>query len=276
MRRLKHPRTPASSDLSERPSCAPVTGPERRSPSPRGGVLARRASTSLSLTDATPAGPPGGQPGQRAGAAAARAARAAWPGPAGHRRLRPRRLVPDHVRGHPRRRVRPAHLPQGAVRPAGRQRVHRAHRHRPRRPGPPLPAGRDHRRAAAAEPGRGHRGLRQVHRQAVDGTQIPVLTSRTDLPAAEVCWRLAGRWRQENYFKYARAHFALDALDSYADTSDDPTRLVPNPAKATATTALESARVGVRDAEARLSAAIDDATSRARGPAPPLFPLPRA
>ena len=42
-------------------------------------------------------------------------------------------------------------------------------------------------------------GLRQVHRQAVDGTQIPVLTSRTDLPAAEVCWRLAARWRQENY-----------------------------------------------------------------------------
>ena len=53
--------------------------------------------------------------------------------------------------------------------------------------------------------------LRQVHRQAVDGTQIPVLTSRTDLPAAEVCWRLSAHWRQENYFKYARAHFALDA-----------------------------------------------------------------
>src|SRR5664280_149599 len=108
--------------------------------------------------------------------------------------------------------------------------------------------------------------LRQVHRQADDGTQIPVLTSRTDLPAAEVCWRLAGRWRQENYFKYARAHFALDALDSYADTPDDPTRPVPNPAKAAAKTAVESARVGVRDAEARLSAAIDDATSRARRP----------
>ena len=36
--------------------------------------------------------------------------------------------------------------------------------------------------------------------------------------------------------------------------------------KATAKTAVESARVGVRDAEARLSAAIDDATSRARRP----------
>ena len=84
--------------------------------------------------------------------------------------------------------------------------------------------------------------MRQVHRQADDGTQIPVLTSRTDLPAAEVCWRLAGRWRQENYFKYARANFALDALDSYADTPDDPTRPAPNPAKAAAKTAVETAR----------------------------------
>jgi transposase len=109
-------------------------------------------------------------------------------------------------------------------------------------------------------------GLRQVHRQAVDGTQIPVLTSRTDLPAAEVCWRLSARWRQENYFKYARAHFALDALDSYADTPDDPTRPVPNPAKAAAKTALETARATVHDAETMLSEAIDDAAGRARRP----------
>src|SRR5450756_439237 len=109
-------------------------------------------------------------------------------------------------------------------------------------------------------------GLRQVHRQAVDGTQIPVLTSRTDLPAAEVCWRLAARWRQENYFKYARAHFALDALDSYADTPDDPTRPVPNPAKAAAKTAVETARASVHDAETTLSDAIDDAAGRARRP----------
>jgi hypothetical protein len=109
-------------------------------------------------------------------------------------------------------------------------------------------------------------GLRQVHRQADDGTQIPVLTSRTDLPAAEVCWRLAARWRQENYFKYARAHFALDALDSYADTPDDPTRPVPNPAKAAVKTAVETARGSVHDAETTLSEAIDDDAGRARRP----------
>ena len=108
--------------------------------------------------------------------------------------------------------------------------------------------------------------LRQIHRQAADGAQIPVLTSRTDLAAAEVCWRLSARWRQENYFKYAREHFALDALDSYADTADDGDRPVPNPAKHQAKAAVEAARGGVARAENGLSAAIDDAVQRARRP----------
>jgi hypothetical protein len=70
--------------------------------------------------------------------------------------------------------------------------------------------------------------LRQVTRRVPargGGTrQIHALTSRTDLAAGEVCWRLTSRWREENYFRYARTHFALDALDSYAATSDDPDR----------------------------------------------------
>lgn len=117
----------------------------------------------------------------------------------------------------------------------------------------PLPAG-------------GSLRLRQIHRIAADGAQVPVLTSRTDLPAAEACWRLSARWRQENYFKYARAHFALDALDSYADLPDDGNRLVPNPDKQTAKAAVEGARGALTRAESRLSAAIDDAAARARRP----------
>jgi transposase len=108
--------------------------------------------------------------------------------------------------------------------------------------------------------------LRQIHRLAADGAQIPVLTSRTDLPAAELCWRLSARWRQENYFKYAREHFALDALDSYADLADDGDRLVPSPAKHKAKAAVEAARAGVARAENGLSAAIDDAVRQARRP----------
>ena len=42
---------------------------------------------------------------------------------------------------------------------------------------------------------------------------------------------MSSRWREENYFRYARTHFALDALDSYAAVPDHPDRLVPSPAK---------------------------------------------
>ena len=71
-------------------------------------------------------------------------------------------------------------------------------------------------------------------RKAGGTRQIHALTSRTDLTAGEVCWRMTSRWREENYFRYARTHFALDALDSYAAAPDDPDRQVPNPAKKTA------------------------------------------
>src|SRR5215469_13183808 len=77
--------------------------------------------------------------------------------------------------------------------------------------------------------------LRQITRRVPargGGTrQIHALTSRTDLPAGEVCWRLTARWREENYFRYARTRFALDALDSYGAGPDDPDRMVPNPAR---------------------------------------------
>jgi transposase len=95
--------------------------------------------------------------------------------------------------------------------------------------------------------------LRQVTRQvpARHGAirQIHVLTSRTDLPAGEVCWRLTSRWREENYFRYARTHFALDALDSYAAAPDDPDRMVPNPAKKTAAARIRQAEAAAQAAE---------------------------
>ena len=57
--------------------------------------------------------------------------------------------------------------------------------------------------------------LRQVTRlvpaRAGGTRQIHVLTSRDDLAAGEVCWRMSSRWREENYFRYARTRFALDA-----------------------------------------------------------------
>jgi lambda repressor-like predicted transcriptional regulator len=77
---------------------------------------------------------------------------------------------------------------------------------------------------------RGKLRMRQVTRLSDDGThQTPIVTSRRDLPAVEIAYRMFERWKQENFFKYLREEYALDALSDYADEPDDPTREVPNP-----------------------------------------------
>ena len=73
--------------------------------------------------------------------------------------------------------------------------------------------------------------LRQVTRLSPSGHQTPVLTSRRDLPDVEVAYRMFERWRQENFFKYLREEYALDALVDYDAEPDDRTREIPNPAR---------------------------------------------
>ncbi len=111
--------------------------------------------------------------------------------------------------------------------------------------------------------------LRQVTRRepASRGAirQVHTLTSRDDLPAGEVCWRMSSRWREENYFRYARTHFALDALDSYAAVPDDPDRLVPSPAKKTAAARVRRAETAIGAAEAGRDAGLLELRSPAPG-----------
>jgi hypothetical protein len=108
----------------------------------------------------------------------------------------------------------------------------------------------------------GHKGevlrLRQVTRRD-KGRQAHILTTRDagDLPAAGVVYRMTSRWREENYFRYARAHFALDALDTYAVTPDNPGRLVPNPAKKTAAAAVKTAKKALAEAESARQRKLD-------------------
>ncbi len=108
--------------------------------------------------------------------------------------------------------------------------------------------------------------LRLIIRRSPDGHQTPILTNRTDLTVAEVTYRMSNRWRQENYFKYAREHFSLDALDSYADHEDDLSRLVPNPAKARAIGQVAAARTDLTNAQADQTDALDAAVRQAGRP----------
>ena len=93
--------------------------------------------------------------------------------------------------------------------------------------------------------------LRQVTRLD-KGRQIRILTTRQAgaLPPAAAVYGMGSRWREENYFRYGRAHFALDALDTYAVTAEDPDRKVPNPAKKKAAAAVKTAKKDLAAAEA--------------------------
>jgi hypothetical protein len=107
--------------------------------------------------------------------------------------------------------------------------------------------------------------LRQVTRLD-KGRQIRILTTRQAgaLPPAAAVHGMGSRWREENYFRYGRAHFALDALDTYAVTPEDPGRKVPNPEKKKAATAVKTARKDLADAQA----ARDAKLTALRSPAP--------
>ena len=113
--------------------------------------------------------------------------------------------------------------------------------------------------------------LRQVTRRvpakAGATRQIHALTSRDDLPPGEVCWRMSARWREENYFRYARTRFALDALDSYDAGPDDPDRMVPNPARKAAAARIRAAEAAAQAAEAARDAALLELRSPAPGQA---------
>ena len=87
------------------------------------------------------------------------------------------------------------------------------------------------------------------------------LTTRHDLTPGEIRYRMGSRWRQENHYRYARMHFDLDSHDSYRAGQDDPTRMVPNPAKKLAYQQVEKARRAVHSAETASDAALLDAHS---------------
>jgi len=98
--------------------------------------------------------------------------------------------------------------------------------------------------------------LREVVRLSDDGQhQTSIVTSRRDLTAVEVAYRMFERWRQENFFKYMGEEFEIDALWAYGTEPADPDREVPNPKYKSKQHALREARAEVAQLERTLGAA---------------------
>src|SRR5919108_2749671 len=72
------------------------------------------------------------------------------------------------------------------------------------------------------------------------------------------------RWRQENYFKYMREEFLLDALVDYRAEPQDPTRTVPNPERRALDKQIRAARTELADLERQYGAAAADNTEQHR------------
>jgi transposase len=102
--------------------------------------------------------------------------------------------------------------------------------------------------------------LRQVTRLCDNGHQTQVITNRWDLRDIEVAYRMFDRWRQENFFKYMREEFLLDALVDYRIEPEDPTRTIRNPERRALDKQIRTARVDLAKIERQYGAAAADNT----------------
>jgi transposase len=106
--------------------------------------------------------------------------------------------------------------------------------------------------------------LRQVTRLCDNGHQTQVITSRSDLSDIEVAYRMFERWRQENFFKYMREEFLLDALVDYRIEPEDPTRTIPNPERRALDKEIRAARADLARLEREYGAAAADNAEQRR------------
>jgi len=106
--------------------------------------------------------------------------------------------------------------------------------------------------------------LRQVTRLCDTGHQTQVITSRCDLRDIEVAYRMFERWRQENFFKYMREEFLLDALVDYRIEPEDPTRSIPNPERRALDKEIRTARADLAKLEREYGAAAADNAEQRR------------
>jgi len=96
------------------------------------------------------------------------------------------------------------------------------------------------------------------------GHQTQVITSRSDLRDIEVAWRMFDRWRQENFFKYMREEFLLDALVDHQVEPEDPTRTIVNPKHRALGKQVRAARIDLAKIERQYGAAAADNAERRR------------
>ena len=109
-----------------------------------------------------------------------------------------------------------------------------------------------------SELGRKKVAVRDIRRLVEDGRQISLVTTNQVVAADRLVAWLAGRWSQENYFRYMRKHFSLDALVEYGTEQMPDTEFTVNPAWREVNNKIRSKQAQQRRLKALLGAATLD------------------
>jgi hypothetical protein len=96
--------------------------------------------------------------------------------------------------------------------------------------------------------------MREIRRLCANGHQTAIVTTRWDLAIEVAAYRMFERWTQENFFRYMRQHFSLDALVTYAVEPADPDRTVPNPQRKALAKVLAKSHAVLKELEQRYGA----------------------
>lgn len=91
--------------------------------------------------------------------------------------------------------------------------------------------------------------MREIRRLRTGGKQTAVMTTRWKTRAIELAWRMFERWRQENFFRYMREHFALDALASRRVEGLGEEKTIPNPKRGNLEKKLKKLKVELQKLE---------------------------
>ena len=96
--------------------------------------------------------------------------------------------------------------------------------------------------------------IREVRKWSERGDQIAIVTTHRLLNISALAASLFARWAQENFFRYMRQHYALDALCEFGSEAISDTEITVNPAWRTMNSDVRKRHAALRKERARFAA----------------------
>ena len=105
--------------------------------------------------------------------------------------------------------------------------------------------------------------VRQIRRRLDNARQVPLITTHPTMATEQIAGAMFSRWSQENFFKYMREEFNLDALPAQGLEPLDPQAMIVNPTRRTLDKNIRKARARLASLYKRIAQATKNATNDA-------------